>query len=196
MDTEVLISTIRGDNNDTRGHLPSIYEIFLVDQIDHMLKPAFRQFADALQATNTLPSPLSHILRDKWEELYDILILILQWRCIRYSHSTIAEYIYGLRRRCYSTNRTTNSSNNANSDTVPMSKFQQDASIYFFVIVPRLMELLSKIASILRQQQQHRRRRVCSLGSSLLLIETIIMKVAIELKWLKWRKLIHYWPQI
>ena len=37
MDTEVLISTIRGDNDDTRGHLPSIYEIFLVDQIDQVL---------------------------------------------------------------------------------------------------------------------------------------------------------------
>ena len=99
--TNVLVSTIRGESSGTSHEsLPSLYEVILVDQIDAMLKPAFRQFLSA--ATELIPASLfewRHSMQEHWEEIYDVIILVVQYRLIRTQGSTLAERIYGLQRR-------------------------------------------------------------------------------------------------
>ena len=101
MNTDILISTIRDDPQELqRESLPSFYEIVLVDQIDNMLKPAFRQLLDA--TLEALPASMIEFvvsIREYWEELYDIIILVVQIRLIRSQGATLAERLYGLQRR-------------------------------------------------------------------------------------------------
>lgn len=104
MDADILISTIRdADSGDAGGaceHLPSLFEVILVDQIDAMLKPAFHHGIVAVHDSLPLSlQTLAEVLRSRWEDLYNLLIIVLQWFCIRKSNSTIAESIYGLTRR-------------------------------------------------------------------------------------------------
>ena len=104
MDTDILISTIRGaDSGDTGSvgeQLPSVFEAILVDQIDAMLKPAFHHGIVAVHDSLPLSlQTLASMLRSRWEDLYNLLLILVQWFCIRKRKSTIAESIYGLTRR-------------------------------------------------------------------------------------------------
>ena len=65
-----------------------------MDQIDNMLKPAFRQFLDV--TLNTLPVSMIHLtqlIRGNWEELYDFILLIVQIRLIRYQGASFAKSV-------------------------------------------------------------------------------------------------------
>ena len=68
MNTDILISTIRDDESGgQRESLPSFYEIILVDQIDNMLKPAFRQFLDvALDSFPVSMIDFIQAIREYW----------------------------------------------------------------------------------------------------------------------------------
>ena len=66
--TNILVSTIRGEDlSTTQESLPSLYEVLLVDQIDRMLKPTFRQILSAI--TELIPASvfeLRHSIQEHW----------------------------------------------------------------------------------------------------------------------------------
>ena len=122
--TNILVSTIRGEDlSTTQESLPSLYEVLLVDQIDRMLKPTFRQILSAI--TELIPASvfeLRHSIQEHWEELYDMIILIVQYRLIRTHGSTLPEIIYGLQRRGMSEEITSGQWQGPDQATNTMSK--------------------------------------------------------------------------
>ena len=160
--TNILVSTIRGEDlSTTQESLPSLYEVLLVDQIDRMLKPTFRQILSAI--TELIPASvfeLRHSIQEHWEELYDMIILIVQYRLIRTYGSTLPEMIYGLQRRGISGGESyeVDSGKALIKATKTMSKWQNDVSIFLVVVLPRFVSVLTRISAIVRERRRARHR--------------------------------------
>jgi len=163
METDILISTIR-DSGEVSGrgeHLPSLFEIILVDQIDAMLKPAFHHGIVALH--DSLPLSLqavASLLRARWEDLYNMVIIVLQWLFIRKRNATIAESIYGLTRRGVGGgDLALDGAGRASvSSSSPMLRWQQDMGIWFVAVLPRLVDSLKRACKDIRAYSRQQRR--------------------------------------
>lgn len=164
MNTDILISTIRDDPQELqRESLPSFYEIVLVDQIDNMLKPAFRQLLDA--TLEALPASMIEFvvsIREYWEELYDIIILVVQIRLIRSQGATLAERLYGLQRRGANAGGAPPDVDKYGKPIIGSSKrmlrWQQDISIFMVAVLPRIVTTLTRTAAIVRSRMRARQR--------------------------------------
>ena len=161
--TNVLVSTIRGESSGTSHEsLPSLYEVILVDQIDAMLKPAFRQFLSA--ATELIPASLfewRHSMQEHWEEIYDVIILVVQYRLIRTQGSTLAERIYGLQRRGLSGGESFHTDRHGKpliKASTRMSKWQNDVSIFLVAVLPRIVSILTHMSAVVRERRRARRQ--------------------------------------
>ena len=163
MNTDILISTIRDDESGTqRESLPSFYEIILVDQIDNMLKPAFRQFLDvALDSFPVSMIDFIQAIREYWEELYDIIILVVQIQLIRHQGATLAERVYGLQRRGINHSVILDADKYGKpiiASSNKMMRWQQDISIFMVAVLPRIVTTLTRTASIVRSQMRMRQQ--------------------------------------
>ncbi len=161
--TNLLVSTIRGeDSSTTQESLPSLYEVVLVDQIEAMLKPTFRQILSAV--TELIPASMfewRHSIQERWEELYDVIILVVQYHLIRTQGSTLAEKIYGLQRRGLSGGEPSDldmSGKPIIKTTTTMSKWQNDVSIFLVVVLPRFVSILTHMSLVVRERRRARRR--------------------------------------
>ena len=164
MNTDILISTIRDEEGGLqRESLPSFYEIVLVDQIDNMLKPAFRQLLDA--TLESLPASMIELvasIREYWEELYDIIILVVQIRLIRSQGATVAERLYGLQRRGINVGGAPLELDKYGKPILGSSnrmlRWQQDISIFMVAVLPRIVTTLTRSATIVRNRMRARQR--------------------------------------
>lgn len=141
---EILIGTI-----DSGDSLPSAYELFLLDQIDRMLRPACHHLVRS--ASGALPRSVSGVLLDQWESLFVCLQLAWQWSQIRTHDRSIAESIYGLRR----VNLPREAQSNLEAAR-PLSGLQQDASIAIVAILPPLLAALDKLSARMRRRRAER----------------------------------------
>lgn len=131
--------------------LPSVFELYLVDQLDALLKPAFRHVWSSL--VNLLPmrmSALSDALFDRWQELYTIVLVAAQYHSIKEHHRTIAEGIYGLRRVNFTQQQ---------SAAPPIDSTQQDISIALAAFMPSILDALGRVSASIRRRRQQRLAR-------------------------------------
>jgi hypothetical protein len=163
MNTDILLSTLQ-DGRDSSGasleRLPSFYEIIIVDQIDAMLKPAFRQFLNAV--LESMPSSmveLMQLLREHWEEVYDLLLLVVQLKLIKSQGATLAERLYGLERRSIHGSESFDLDKFGKPIVRASSKlkqWQQDISIFMVAVLPRIATMFTRTAAIVRSRVRAR----------------------------------------
>ena len=114
-------------------HLPSFFEIWLVDSINESIKPAIRHFLMAL-CEQLSPRWIPFFLFDQ-----KTFIMLLDLYSIRNYHATIAESLYGMRRVSVDVdnNQTAQLSRNtlARENIAPLSQRQRDLSIALVVRV-------------------------------------------------------------
>jgi len=163
METGILISTIRdsGEHNGPSEHLPSLFEIILVDQIDAMLKPVFHHGIIAVH--DSLPLSLqsfASLLRARWEDLYNTLVIVLQWIFIRKRNATIAESIYGLVRRSLGDgDQALDGAGRVNlRSSSPQRRWQQDMGIWFVAVLPRVVDSMKRACKDIRTYSRQQRR--------------------------------------
>jgi hypothetical protein len=161
METETLITLIRdADQQDHGEHLPSFFEIILVDNIDSMIKPAFHHGIEALH--DSLPiswQNFASFLRSRWNDMYNIMILVAQWFFIRKWNATISESLYGLTRRGanYANLGLDSQGKSALSSSSPLQRWQQDVSIWFVVVLPQLIDTLKSVCKDIRSYARRHR---------------------------------------
>jgi hypothetical protein len=168
MDTDLLISTISdGQDIGNVERLPSFFEIILVDKINDMLKPAIRHIFTVME--ESLPAsliPISSSLRSYSDESCKILVMLIQWVCIKRHGTSVAELLYGLNRRNV-LGGVESSSINGNikpkiTKSTPATKWQQEASIFFVAIMPILLDTIktfSRDFKVFMSRQRVRRNR-------------------------------------
>jgi DNA-binding transcriptional regulator YbjK len=149
--TGTLLVTLTEAPPSGEAVLPSVFELYLVDQLDALLKPAFRHVWSSL--VNLLParmSALSDALFDRWQELYTIVLVAAQYHSIKEHHRTIAEGIYGLRRVNFTQEQ---------SAAPPIDATQQDISIALVAFMPSILDALGRVSASIRRRRQQRLAR-------------------------------------
>jgi len=165
--TSVLLATATSSRGDERGttRLPSVFELYLVDQIDDLLKPAFQHvYSAVLAALPERASSLADALQDQWQELYAMAHLVAQYHSIKGNDRTISERIYGLQRVHIK------ASIFSSPDPVGgelehehvghLTALQKDISIAIAAVMPRILDALGKMATSIKRRRRARLERL------------------------------------
>ncbi len=140
MQTEILLSTIE------EGSIrPSFFELFLMDKMSSMVKPAIRHIFYSASLQSTDPD----IMLSAFETLYSFIYSIVEGMCLfaEGNNASLMEGIYGYQRA-----RPNPIDNNTNVSSatqyLPLTQNQKVFSLLYFIIMPRMLSVLKAIRSL------------------------------------------------
>ena len=139
----LLLSALIPDEEQAPSSLPSIFEMFLLEQTESLLKPALKHLLHAATGVSDSYSPgldqsssLVHKLFDYYDPLYVLLSLLVQHNALQ-EDATITEQMYGLRRISYS-----GPADALIVDAAPLSKQRRALSLALVALLPSVLEKL------------------------------------------------------
>lgn len=155
--TNILLATV--NESSESGTLPSVFELYLVDQIDGLLKPAFHHAYSAIISHLPFRSmALSDALQDRWRETFTFVQLVAQYNSFKSHNRSLSEGIYGLTR--VNIIEDANSPHTRIAEMTPLHPLQQDVSIAIVAVMPNILDAVGRMASAIRRRRQLRLERL------------------------------------